>query len=163
VLRGRLRYPHRVARTHPSGGSAPSEEARRAAKVGVSVFVVREDGKCLLGRRLGAHGPGTWSLPGGKPDPGEDLVAGGLRELLEETGLQVANPRLVAETYDEFEDAPAYVTHYVRADYLGGEPQLLEPAKCGGWEWFSWDALPAPLFLPLENLLRQGFELADLA
>jgi len=28
-----------------------------------------------------------------------------------------------------------------------------------GWGWHDWQALPQPLFLPLQNLLLQGFVL----
>jgi 8-oxo-dGTP diphosphatase len=34
----------------------------------------------------------------------------------------------------------------------------MEPEKCEGWEWFEWDQLPRPLFLPIENLLKQSFD-----
>jgi len=41
-----------------------------------------------------------------------------------------------------------------------GTPEVCEPDKCARWEWFSWDALPSPLFLPVENLWKQGFAIA---
>ena len=38
---------------------------------------------------------GLWSVPKGAPEPGEDLAAAALREVAEETGLQVAIEREV--------------------------------------------------------------------
>lgn len=129
-------------------------------KTGVAAIVFR-DGRCLFGKRLGAHGAGTWSLPGGKPDAGESLEECALRELYEETGLIGSGTKLVAETFDEFDESDGgltFATHYVLVAEAAGEPEVVEPAKCGGWEWFDWDELPAPLFLPIRNLLRQGFD-----
>ena len=50
-----------------------------------------------------------------------------------------------------------YVTVYVQAIAEPGEPRLLEPEKCEAWAWFKWSELPENLFLPLKNLLKQGF------
>jgi 8-oxo-dGTP diphosphatase len=129
-------------------------------KTGVAALVVRE-GRYLFGKRLGAHGAGTWSLPGGKPDADESLEECALRELYEETGLVGHGTSLVAETFDEFpadDGGLTYATHYLLVAEVSGEPRVVEPAKCGGWEWFGWDELPAPLFLPIVNLLKQGFD-----
>ncbi len=56
----------------------------------VGAVVVDRDGRLLLVRRGREPGKGLWSIPGGKVVPGEsdrDAVA---REVLEETGLDVA-------------------------------------------------------------------------
>ena len=42
-------------------------------RVGVGVIVQR-DGRILLGKRLGAHGEGTWALPGGHLEFGESVA-----------------------------------------------------------------------------------------
>jgi 8-oxo-dGTP diphosphatase len=39
-----------------------------------------------------------------------------------------------------------------------GEPKVLEPNKCERWEWFSLNAFPQPLFLPLQNLLADNYK-----
>ena len=132
---------------------------QEAAKVGVGVFIVR-DGRLLLGERHGSHGAGTWALPGGHLELGESIESCARREVLEETGIEVAGVTHLAFTNDIFAaEGKHYVTLFVLAEDWQGEPAVMEPTKCKGWEWFDWNRLPAPLFTPLENLKAQGFVL----
>jgi 8-oxo-dGTP diphosphatase len=125
--------------------------------VGVGVFV-RRNGKILLGKRRGSHGEGMWALPGGHLEFGEELDVCVRREVLEETNLTVGAIAFGTLTNDIFlAEQRHYVTLYMVCEYAGGELQTMEPAKCEGWQWFGWDALPRPLFLPLENLLKTSF------
>jgi 8-oxo-dGTP diphosphatase len=52
-------------------------------------------GRLLLIKRGHEPGAGLWSLPGGRIEPGETDQQAVTREILEETGLQVACGRLV--------------------------------------------------------------------
>jgi mutator protein MutT len=127
---------------------------------GVGVLVVRER-RVLLGRRLAAHGRGTWSFPGGKPHAGESPVGCALRELREETGLLATRGRVVAETLDGFpESRLVFRTRFAVVEDAVGEPQPREPEKTREWTWFAWDDLPAPLFRPVSSLVSSGFALA---
>ena len=126
-------------------------------RVGVAVFVLR-DGRFLLGRRRGAHGAGEWALPGGHLEFGESIEACARREVAEETGLTLADLRLGPYGNDHFvAEGRHYVTLFVLADAPTGEPELREPEKCAGWEWYTWSELPGPLFLPLRSLKVRGF------
>lgn len=56
---------------------------------GVSLFVMRDDGKLLaIARR---DNPNSWGLVGGKVDPGETLEAAIERESFEEAGLIISS------------------------------------------------------------------------
>jgi len=124
-------------------------------KVGIGVIVIR-DGKILLGKRKGAHGEGTWSFPGGHLESFETFEDAARREVKEETGIDIASSAVVTVTNDFFPDKH-YITIYMESRENEGEPNNLEPDKCHGWDWFSWDDLPRPLFLPIKNLLAQGY------
>ncbi len=85
--------------------------------VGVGGVVVL-NGRALIVKR--AHEPrkGEWSLPGGIVELGETLVEATRREMLEETGLDVAVGAVV-EVFDRvhrLEDRVQY--HFVIVDYL---------------------------------------------
>ncbi|MFA5303417.1 MAG: NUDIX hydrolase [Candidatus Nanoarchaeia archaeon] len=126
-------------------------------KVGVGVVVIKE-GEVLLGKRKNAHGEGSWSFPGGHLELNEEIEECAKREVMEETGMLIKNLRRGSYTNDIFrEENKHYVTLIIISDYDSGEVKVMEPDKCEKWEWFSWNNLPQPLFLPVSNLLKQCF------
>jgi len=126
-------------------------------KVGVGV-ILRREGKVLLGYRRLSHGDGTWSFPGGHLEGMETVSTCARREVLEETGLSIDDLRPGPFTNDRFlVDGLHYVTLFLVADAPSGVAERKEPDKCEEWRWFPWGALPRPLFLPVENLLKTGF------
>lgn len=132
------------------------ERAQVLEGVGV---VLRRGRQVLLGRRLSAHGAGTWSFPGGKPLPGESLLQCGLRELREETGLQADAARLVGESFDGFPESHlVFRTSFVEILEARGEPVVLEPDKAAEWRWWPWSRLPSPLFTPVASLAAGGYQ-----
>jgi 8-oxo-dGTP diphosphatase len=132
-------------------------EFKERPKIGVGVIVIR-DGKVLLGKRKGAHGEGTWSFPGGHLEFSETIEDCAKREVMEETGMTITNLRKGTFTNDIFpKEGKHYVTLYVLADWVSGEPMIKEQEKCDGWEWFAWDNLPMPRFIPIENLLKEHY------
>jgi 8-oxo-dGTP diphosphatase len=137
--------------------STADASAERRPRVGVGVLVLRE-GRVLLGRRRGSHGASSWAPPGGHLEFGESADACARRELAEETGLVADRMVPAPYTVDLFpEEARHYVTLFVVAVGVAGEPRALEPDKCEGWEWHHWHVLPTPLFAPLASLVAQGF------
>ena len=57
---------------------------------GARIVIAGSDGKVLLQKRSDLN---VWGLPGGNAEPGEDLATVVRREVFEETGLTVANPK----------------------------------------------------------------------
>ena len=70
-----------MAMAEPNASTAP--------ELAASTVVLRADAVLMVER---ARRPfqGLWSFPGGRAEPGEDAEATARRELLEETGLRVA-------------------------------------------------------------------------
>ena len=126
-------------------------------KVGVGVIIIK-DNKVLLGKRKGSHGAGSWSFPGGHLEFNEEIEECAVREVREETGIEIKNIRRLTFTNDIFEkEKKHYVTLFVISDYASGKVKVMEPEKCEKWEWFEWDKLPKPLFIPIQNLLKQNY------
>lgn len=123
-------------------------------RVGIAVFVRNGEGQVLLGKRIGEHGGGTWSLPGGHIDYGETPEEACIREVQEETGLILENLVMYQIPYVNtlFDNGKQYITLYFEADAVG-TPMLREPHKCEGWHWFEFEDLPRPLFGDLETVV----------
>ena len=127
-------------------------------KVGVGV-IVKRDGKVLIGKRLSKHGETTWGLPGGHLEFMESVEDCARRETKEETAMELGDIEVHLFTNDMFPDTQKhYITLFAVADWKAGEPEICEPAKCEVWEWRTWDDLPEPLFVPMQNLLKTGFD-----
>ncbi len=130
-----------------------------APRVGVAVLLINEQNQVLLGKRLSSHGNSTWAPPGGHLEFGETIEQCAARELLEETGLIISEFEVGPYTNDVFtESQKHYITLFMIAHHKQGIPQVTEPDKCESWQWFDWDTLPEPLFLPLSNLVKQFSE-----
>jgi mutator protein MutT len=93
--------------------------------VGVGAVIVR-DGQVLLVKRKYEPLAGQWSLPGGAVEVGETLEGCLVREMVEETGLEVGVGPVI-EVFDRItrDDGDRVIYHFVLVDYLcwpvGGE------------------------------------------
>ncbi|WP_308282960.1 nucleotide triphosphate diphosphatase NUDT15 [Pseudonocardia nigra] len=129
-------------------------------RVGVGA-VVRDGGRILVMRRAGAHGAGTWGLPGGHQEFGESPEETAVREVAEETGLRVRAAARLGFTDDPMPEVGRhYVTLFVACTRAGdGEPVLREPEKATALAWVTPDELRArrpELFAPLGRCLDAG-------
>jgi 8-oxo-dGTP diphosphatase len=89
----------------------------RHPRIGVGGVVV-VDGRALLARRAKPPLLGRWSIPGGTVELGETLEEALVREMAEETGLEV-EPLEVLTVFDRIQrEGGEVVFHYVIVDYL---------------------------------------------
>lgn len=127
------------------------------ARVGVGVFIFK-NGKFLMVQRRGSHEAGTWACPGGYLEFGESFEQTAVREVREETGLEIKNIRFGAVTNDYFKtEGKHHITIWLLSDWASGQEKILEPNKCEKQGWFDFDSLPEPLFLAWKQLLSSQF------
>jgi len=105
--------------------------------VGVGAIILDED-RILLEKRKNSPGKGKWSVPGGLVDLGETVEEAVIREVKEETGLEVCDPRLIdVVSYVSLDERGAVMYHYVIIDYLvtsrGSNPKAASDAEDLRW------------------------------
>jgi len=139
--------------------------------VGLAVILMRDKNLVLLGKRKGSHGKGMWAFPGGHLEKYETFKDCAVREMKEETGLVLDEHYDLIDEYpgvatnDFFkEDDKHYVTLFLRADYIEGKLNVMEPDKCEEWRWFEWDLLKNryesaffKFFVSVNNLMKRGY------
>ena len=106
-------------------------------------------GRLLLVRRGQAPSAGLWSVPGGRVEPGESAAEAAVREVREETGLDVHVGALLASV--EIGD---YLVHDFAAEVIGGELCAGDDAADVRWCTFDEAAL-LPLTPGLMDELRR--------
>lgn len=81
-------------------------------KVGCEVFIIQQN-FILLGKRKNCYGEGTWGLPGGHLEAGEQLIDCARRELREELGIEgiELKPITITDNIDER-------GHYIHISFL---------------------------------------------
>lgn len=148
-----------------------ADDYKKRVGAGFGVMLLR-NGKVLLGRRhsdpdkadSAFRSAGEWSLPGGKLDWGESFEEGAIREVLEETGIRIKNPRVISVHNCKNEHAH-FMTVGLVAEEWEGEAQVMEPDEMVEWGWFSLDDLPQPRYFPsfmvIENFLKKQFYISN--
>jgi ADP-ribose pyrophosphatase len=81
--------------------------------------IIISDGQILLEKRKNEPGKGKWSIPGGKVDLGETARQTVIREVKEETGLEVERPKLIDVVDNVTRDSDGKIEyHFVIIDYF---------------------------------------------
>jgi ADP-ribose pyrophosphatase YjhB (NUDIX family) len=99
----------------------------------VGAVIRDESGRTLMVRRARQPAAGFWSLPGGRVEPGESAEQAVIREVSEETGLEVRVERRVGSV---LRDGPGGVVYDIE-DYsctvVGGVLSAGDDAADVGW------------------------------
>ncbi|WP_128773957.1 NUDIX hydrolase [Actinomyces oricola] len=131
---------------------------------GVSVVVLDDEGRVLLGRRADN---GRWAVVSGIPEPGEQPGAAVVRECIEETGIV---PELLgvcgveAGTPLVFPNGDRCVFMDICFAARTGDPHLAHPADEESTQvgWFDPGALPEPVVASTPPRIRSALAwLAD--
>src|SRR5205085_10144430 len=90
----------------------PERAAQKRLVPCVGAIARDDEGRLLVIRRAHSPGAGLWSIPGGRIDPGETPEQALVREVQEETGLEVSVGRLLGTV-----ERDAGESVYAIADY----------------------------------------------
>lgn len=123
--------------------------------VGIGLMIVK-DGAILLGKRKSTHGRGQFGAPGGHFEYMETLEDSIMREFREEVGnkMQIANLRYLCTTNMRRYAPKHYLDIGMVAEWVSGEPIVMEPDKLESWNWYKIDELPDEVFGCMDNYIE---------
>ncbi|KAJ8556780.1 hypothetical protein ON010_g9185 [Phytophthora cinnamomi] len=142
---------------------AKLKEQKTVVRVGVGVMLMskKHPGCVLMGQRKGSHGEGKFALPGGHLEMYESWEECALREVKEETDLDLKEAKFATVTNDPMEDEDKHYITILMQAVVDDEQAVrnMEPNKCEGWTWVPWADLRSreDMFTPLFHLTRSEF------
>lgn len=121
--------------------------------VAVDVIIEVDGGLVLIERR---NPPPGWALPGGFVDPGETVESAAIREVREETGLEVELVRQFHVYSEPGRDPRGHTVSVVFVGRAEGEPRAATDAAEA--RVFPKDDLPEPLAFDHDRILADYLE-----
>lgn len=106
--------------------------ARKETCVLTNMCMVYDGDRILVQDRLNPDWPGI-TFPGGHVEPGESFVASAIREVKEETGLDISNVRLCGiKQWTQKNGEYRYIVFFFKTNRFSGE---LRPSREGKVFW----------------------------
>jgi mutator protein MutT len=124
----------------------------------VAAAVTDEQGRVLIAQRPpGKHLAGMWEFPGGKLEPGEGRVHGLARELREELGITIGQPRPLIRVRHTYPYGEVLIDMWVVSRY-DSEPQGLDGQLL---RWCHQDELATADLLPADRPIVRALRLPE--
>jgi ADP-ribose pyrophosphatase YjhB (NUDIX family) len=124
--------------------------------VGVCVILVDKwTNKIYLAERKGSYETGKYCCPGGMVEPNEDYISALIREVKEETGLQLKFQNIKFVAIAKHQGAKSNYTMWFKYHLdIRDIPSNLEPDKHGPWSLFNkQEALRLSLMLSTRDTI----------
>lgn len=129
-------------------------------RAGCGVMVFNDKGQLLLGLRNDdpeladseLKEEGTWTMPGGNIEYGEEFEDAAVREGLEEANIYLKDLEIICIQTDKNEHAH-YISVGMKTNKFDGVPTVMEPDEIVKWEWFDLDKLPNNIFSPSKKTI----------
>jgi len=124
----------------------------------VAGAVIDAGGRVLIAQRPpGKHLAGGWEFPGGKLEPGEARAVGLARELYEELGIEIRNPRPLIRVRHTYPYGEVLIDMWVVKSY-GGSPRGLDGQAL---RWLSQGELEKAELLPADGPIVRALRLPE--
>jgi 8-oxo-dGTP diphosphatase len=121
-----------------------------------TVTVIVLDGDQVLLHRRRDYGI-IWALPGGGINPGESMPDAAAREVLEETGYEVAIDRFAGQYHLPQVPVGGQMIHVYTAHVTGGEPIDSGPETLAVG-WFPLDRMPFTVYKDARRYIRDAVD-----
>jgi 8-oxo-dGTP diphosphatase len=125
-------------------------------------FIFNQSGKLLLIKRHRANlGGSMWGVPAGRLEPGEDALSAMTREVTEETGLKLKDPKYLGEHLIKMPHGTVSMVSFLD-NVPDGTAVTLDPNEHEDFAWFDLNnILDTNHVLWGEPTLLRDFDLID--
>ncbi|SRR6266568_4695595 len=133
-----------------------SQENPEGARPAIASAIIAHDGKVLLVKRRVKEGSLSWQFPGGEVEHGESAGQAATREVREETGLVVAESKILGE---RVHPNTGRMMVYVACDVVEGDARIVDDDELVDFAWAAHDELgkyiPYGFYEPVQEHLDE--------